>query len=220
VGRFLGARPWARRDSPRRAPPRQERARLVVVTAAVRHKTFDELYAEIRQLPEGSRGEILEPGKLHVMGRPGKRHRRSAQALHIDLGGADQGTGGTGWWIELEPEVRFGERLFDPDLAGWRVERVPELPEENPIAVRPDWVCEVLSPSTAVSDVRVKLPVYAAAGVPFVWLVDPEIALVQVFAPEGGRPLLVATASDEERVRLPPFDLDLDPRRWWLPRSP
>jgi Uma2 family endonuclease len=189
------------------------------VTAAARTPTFDELYRRIRDLPEGSRGEILDPGNLHiVMGRPGKRHRRSAQAIHIGLSGADQGTQGKGWWIEVEPEVRFGQRLLDPDLAGWRVERVPELPEENPINITPDWVCEVLSPSTAVTDVRKKLPIYASEGVPFICLVDPEVFLVQVFVPENGRPLLFATASDEETVRLPPFDLDLSPKTWWIPR--
>jgi Uma2 family endonuclease len=188
------------------------------MATASRPKSFDELYREVRDLPEGMRGEVLEPGKLHVMGRPGKRHRRAAQAIHRQLGAVDQGTGGAGWWIEIEPEVRFGERLFDPDLAGWRVERVADLPEDNPIDIRPDWACEVLSPTTAVSDVRVKLPVYAVAGVPFVWLVDPEVRLVQVFIPEGGRPCLVATAAEETSVRLPPFDLDIDPSRWWISR--
>jgi len=186
------------------------------MTAAARTKSFDELYREIRDLPEGSRGEILEPGKLHVMGRPGKRHRRAAQAIHVQLSGADQGTVGSGWWIEIEPEVRFGERLLDPDLAGWRVDRVAELPDENPIDIVPDWVCEVMSPSTAVTDVRLKLPVYARAGVSFIWYVDPENRLVQVFAPESGKPALIATASDEGTVRLPPFDLDISPQRWWI----
>jgi Uma2 family endonuclease len=188
------------------------------MTAAARPKTFDELYAEIIRLPEGSRGEILEPGGLTVMGRPGKRHRRAAQAIHLGLGAMDAGTGGVGWWIEVEPEVRFGERLFDPDLAGWRVERVAELPDENPIDIVPDWVCEVLSPTTAVSDVRVKLPVYAEAGVGYIWMVDPEVRLVQVFVPESSRPSLLATASDEDATRLPPCDLDVSPRRWWVPR--
>jgi len=187
------------------------------VTAAARAKTFDELYAEIRSLPEGSRGEILEPGELHItMGRPGKRHRRAAQRINRQLAGVDHDTGGTGWWIELEPEVRFGERMFDPDIAGWRVERVPELPEENPIAILPDWVCEVLSPSTARVDLQKKLPGYAAAGVPHIWIVDPENRIVQVFTPVAGRPSLIATAADEETLRLPPFDLDVHPSTWWL----
>lgn len=138
---------------------------------AARTKTFDELYQEIRDLPEGSRGEILEPGELHItMGRPGKPHRRAAQRIYRGLSGVDHDTGGTGWWIELEPEVRFGERMYDPDIAGWRVERVP----------------------------------------------DPENRLVQVFAPVDGRPSLLATAADEETLRLSPFDLDVHPRTWWI----
>jgi Uma2 family endonuclease len=189
------------------------------MTAAARPRSFDELYREITAMPEGSRGEILDPGQLHItMGRPGKRHRRSSQVIHRQLAEIDQSTGGKGWWIEVEPEVRFGERLFDPDIAGWRVENVPELPEENPIDIRPDWVCEVLSPSTAVTDVRKKLPVYASEGVPFIWLVDPEIFLVQVFVPEKGRASLLSTASTEETARLPPFDLDLHPSAWWIAR--
>ena len=188
------------------------------MTAAVRSGTFEELYRQIAQLPEGSRGEILDPGHLHVMGRPAKKHRRCAQAIYRQLGGVDQGTGGSGWWIEVEPEVRFGERLFDPDLAGWRVESVPELPDENPIDIRPDWVCEVLSPTTAVTDVRKKLPIYAASGVPFIWYVDPEIRLAHVFIPESGRPSLLLTASEEHCVRLPPFDVDVNPLGWWVPR--
>ncbi len=187
------------------------------MSAAVRTKSFDELYREIQQLPEGSRGEILTPGILHVtMGRPGKKHRRAAQVLYVGLAGVDANVGGSGWWIELEPEVRFGERLFDPDLAGWRVEHVPEIPDENPIAIVPDWCCEVLSPTTAKDDLGTKLPHYVRAGVPYVWIVDPAANLIQVFAPENGKPALIATASDEASVRLPPFELDLDPRRLWV----
>jgi Uma2 family endonuclease len=191
------------------------------MVAAARRKTFDELYGAIRDLPEGQRGEILTPGELHItMGRPGKKHRRAAQVLYVGLSSRDANVGGTGWWIELEPEVRFGERLFDPDLAGWRVERAAELPEENPIAIVPDWCCEVLSPSTAADDVRIKLPNYVQAGVPFVWIIHPVDHLVQVFGALDGKPVLLTTASDEEAARLPPFDLELDVRRLWVTPEP
>ncbi|MGZ6086111.1 MAG: Uma2 family endonuclease [Polyangiales bacterium] len=186
------------------------------MSAAAKSRSFEELYREIEQLPEGQRGEILVAGELLVtMGRPGRPHRKAAQQLYDSLRGSDCERGGSGWWIEIEPEVRFGDRLFDPDLAGWRVDRVPELPRENPISLVPDWCCEVLSPKTAVTDIRVKLPHYVASGVPFVWIVDPEMRLVQVYAAENG-PRLVATASDDTSIRLPPFDLDIDPRRFWL----
>ena len=187
------------------------------MVAAVRPKSFEELYRAVRDLPQGQRGEILTPGEIHLtMGRPGRKHRRAAQALHVALAGLDANVGGTGWWIELEPEVRFGERLFDADLAGWRVDRVAELPEENPIVVVPDWCCEVLSPSTAADDVRIKLPHYLAAGVPFVWIIEPTDHLVQVFSLQNGNAVLVTTASDECAVRLPPFDLGIDVRRLWI----
>jgi Uma2 family endonuclease len=191
------------------------------VVAVARKKSFDELYRTILDLPAGQRGEVLTPGELHVtMGRPGKKHRRAAQALYVGLASRDANVGGTGWWIELEPEVRLGERLFDPDLAGWRVERVGELPEDNPIATVPDWCCEILSPSTAADDVRVKLPNYVASGVPFVWIIEPIGHLVQVFGAQNGKPVLITTASDEERGRLDPFDLEIDVRRLWTSPKP
>jgi Uma2 family endonuclease len=187
------------------------------MSAAV-SRSFDELYREIQALPEGSRGEILEPGELYVtMGRPGKSHRRAARLLQDDLRGIDANVGGGGWWIEIEAEVRFGARLCDPDLAGWRVERVPEIPEENPIEIVPDWCCEVLSPTTARDDRKKKLPLYVREGVAHVWIVDPEARLIEVFVPVDGKPTLIASASDEEAIRIPPFDLDLHPPRWWLP---
>ena len=191
------------------------------MVAAARRKSFDELYQIIRDLPDGQQGEILTPGEVRItMGRPGRRHRRAAQVLHVALASRDSNVGGTGWWIELEPEVRFGERLFDPDLAGWRVERVPELPEENPISIVPDWCCEVLSPSTAADDVRIKLPNYILSGVPFVWVIEPIGHIVQVFGAQDGKPVLVTTASDEEAARLPPFDLEIDVRRLWTSATP
>jgi Uma2 family endonuclease len=186
-----------------------------VTAAAITMKSFDALYEEIRALPEGQRGEILTPGEVFVtMGRPGRRHRWATQSLYANLLERDAKVGGTGWWIEIEPEVRFGERMFDPDLAGWRVERVAQLPETL-ILDRPDWVCEVLSPSTAARDRSIKLPRYIAHGVPWVWLIDPAGQIVEVFSPRDGLPTVVMTASDEESIVLPPFDLALDVRRLW-----
>ncbi|MBX3233073.1 MAG: Uma2 family endonuclease [Labilithrix sp.] len=191
------------------------------MSAATSQKSFEDLYREIQALPEGSQGEILTPGEIHItMGRPGGPHRRAAQQLFRDLDGADEVSRKGGWWLEVEPEVRFGARLFDPDMAGWRVANVPVLPEDNPITILPDWACEVLSPRTVRTDLTIKLPHYAASGVPFIWIVDPGARLVQVYASQASRAVLVATATDEDAVRLPPFDLDVHPARWWLPEEP
>src|SRR4051812_41575033 len=119
--------------------------------------TFEELYAQIRALPESLTGEILEPGVLRTMSRPGKPHRRAAKHCFQSLARFDAGMGGTGWWIEVEVEIRFpGGRLLVPDLCGFRVERVPDLPDENPLTILPDWCCEVLSPNDARDDVAIK----------------------------------------------------------------
>lgn len=188
--------------------------------AARRIPSFDELYAEIERLPEGVTGEILEPGVLRTMSRPGRAHRRSAQQCFRSLGGADEASGGTGWWIEQEAEILLpGERLAVPDLSGWRVERLPELPDDNPVAVVSDWCCEVLSPTTARDDRGLKLPLYARSGIAWIWLVDPTLRLVEVFESVGGRPQLAETAKDDDKGPLAPFGIDIDLARWWLAAS-
>jgi Uma2 family endonuclease len=180
-------------------------------------RTFDQLYDEILRLPEGLTGEILEDGVLRVMSRPGKRHRRAALACLDALSGVNANLRGTGWWIEVEAEIRLlQERLAVPDLAGWRVERVPDLPDENPLTVLPDWCCEILSPRTARDDKRLKLPLYARAGVPWSWLVDPSLRLVEVYQTLNGLPALLTTAQEDERRVLPPFELEISLEHWWL----
>jgi Uma2 family endonuclease len=180
--------------------------------------TFEDLYEQIRALPENLTGEILEPGVLRTMSRPGKRHRHAAKLCLHHLSRFDASVGGSGWWIEVEAEVLFpGPRLAVPDLCGFRVERVPELPDENPLTILPDWCCEVLSRSTARDDVTLKLPLYARAGVPWIWIVDPMRRLIEVFETVSGRPALTATAKDDERLALPPFNGEIEVGPWWVP---
>jgi Uma2 family endonuclease len=180
--------------------------------------TFEELYEQIRALPEHITGEILEPGVLRTMSRPGKRHRRAAKLCAHSLSPFDVAVGGAGWWIEPEAEIRLpGDRLAVPDLCGFRVERVPELPDENPLTLLPDWCCEILSPRTARDDVTMKLPLYARSGVAWNWIVDPMRRLVEVFETIDGRPALTATAKDDESVMLPPFNGETAVSSWWLP---
>ena len=63
--------------------------------------------------------------------------------------------------------MELGEHdVYRPDVAGWRRERLPELPAEAVVAVRPDWVCEILSPSNTRNDLLKKLRIYQRSGVP------------------------------------------------------
>jgi Uma2 family endonuclease len=187
-------------------------------SAARKLPSFDELYAEVRALLEGMTGEILEPGVLRTMSRPGKNHRRAALRMLRGLDSFNQSLGGTGWWLEVEAEVLLAAgRLAVPDLSGWRVERVPELPDDNPIAIVPDFCADVLSSSTARVDKAVKLPLYARSGVAWVWLVDPELRLVEVYETIDGRPTWITSAQDEDRRVLPPFGVEIDVGPWWPP---
>jgi Uma2 family endonuclease len=155
------------------------------------------------------------------MSRPGSGHRRAAKLCNEYLRRFDAGIGGTGWWIEVEAEVRFpDDRLAVPDLAGWRVERVPEMPRDNPLLLLPDWACEILSPSTARDDRLLKLPLYASTGVTWIWLVDPALRLVEVFESVGGRATLAASATGDETRALPPFEEPVSFADWWLNEAP
>jgi Uma2 family endonuclease len=179
--------------------------------------SFDELYTRIRAMPEHVTAQILEPGVITTMGRPGVPHDAAHKLCEHALSPFDKRLGGRGWWIHRELEIRFpGDLLLVPDLAGWRIDRVPEMPHENPITLLPDWVAEVLSPSTAKQDRGLKLPIYARAGVGHVWIIDPELRLLEVYETLRERPSLIATVQDEGRATLPPFDAEIGVGSWWV----
>ena len=189
---------------------------LTMSSAAKRVPTFEELYREIERLPQGITGQILIPGVLTTMSRPGAAHDHTLAHGAFALHDVDQRFDGHGWWIRQEFEVRFpGDRLAVPDLAGWRADLHPELPDDNPLRIVPTWCAEVLSPSTASDDRTLKLPLYASTGVVHVWLMDPTARTIEVYESTGGRPTLVATARDADVIRLPPFDVELSLAAWW-----
>lgn len=167
------------------------------------------LYEQLLALPDTLTGEILN-GELHAMPRPVARHGLAASALNTDLGppfGFGRGGPG-GWWIIQEPEVHFirDVEVAVPDLAGWRRERMPSLPDGHRFETVPDWICEILSPSSAKKDRVVKLPAYARYGVAHVWLVDPAARTLEAFALHEGRWLMIAGLKDDDAVAVPPFD--------------
>lgn len=165
-------------------------------------------YEDILELPEHLVGEILH-GALYTHPRPAPKHARAYSALGYLIGGPyDGGLGGPGgWWIIDEPELHLGGDILVPDLAGWRRERLPTLPETSWFELSPDWVCEILSPSTAASDRAVKMPIYAREQVPFLWLIDPNARTLEAYARQGnGRWRLLDTLSDDAGVSQPPFE--------------
>lgn len=169
----------------------------------------DSLYDYLLALPEGLTGEILN-GQLHTQPRPAGPRTGVESALQIELGGPfDRGRGGPGGWrILVEPEVHL-ERdrvVCVPDLAGWHRERLPQLPRDQRFEVVPDWICEILSPSTESRDRQLKMPIYARYGVRFAWLVDPLRQTLEAFALEKETWRLIGTWQGEAVVVVPPFE--------------
>lgn len=164
-------------------------------------------YADLFDLPENLVGEIIH-GRLITQPRPAPRHARAYSSLGVKIGGPfDLGKDGPGgWWILDEPELHIGGDILVPDLAGWRRERMPRLPDTAWFETVPDWVCEVLSPSTARDDRAEKMPLYAAMGVKHAWLVDPTLRTLEAYENQQGRWLLLKTLADDAKVALSPFD--------------
>ncbi len=165
-------------------------------------------YEDILALPEHLVGEILA-GELHTHPRPAPRHARAYSALGYLVGGPfDGGRGGPGgWWILDEPELHLGADIIVPDIAGWRRERLPTLPETAWFELAPDWACEILSPATVRTDRAVKMPIYAREAVPHLWLVDPDARTLEVYRlQDDGHWLLLETLKQDDPVRQPPFE--------------
>jgi Uma2 family endonuclease len=174
-------------------------------------------YDDLCRVPDHLVAEILD-GELIVTPRPAPRHARAGSALVAALHAAfDQGRGGPGgWWILYGPELHFAQDVVVPDIAGWRRERLRALPEEAFFTLAPDWVCEILSPSTERTDRLRKPTLYARARVTHAWFVNPTVRTLEIFRLEDARWLVVEAHGDEEAVRAEPFDaITLDLRLIW-----
>jgi len=178
-------------------------------------------YQDLEKVPDEQVAELID-GELFVSPRPAGPHTKTASFILMDVGGEfgdEKGYRGRrgGWWILLEPELHFGDDVLVPDIAGWRRERWPEVPNVKHFTDAPDWVCEVASSSTARFDRERKLPVYAAVGVKHAWLVEPIERRVDVFRLEGGGFALARSTSNAELLRVEPFaEAEFDVARWWL----
>ena len=177
------------------------------------------LYEQLSALPENVVGEIIN-GQLYTQPRPAGPHAIATSVLGMGIGTSyHRGRGGPGgWWIIDEPEIHFVRdiEVLVPDLAGWRRKRLPRIPTDQRFEVAPDWVCEVLSPSTARTDRVEKMPVYARYGVPYLWLVDPQAHTLEVFELRERRWTVLGLFKDDNEVRAVPFqDISIALQELW-----
>jgi Uma2 family endonuclease len=178
-------------------------------------------YEDVIALPEHLVGEIVD-GELYASPRPASPHALAASGIGSDLFGrfnrpADGPDAPGGWWILVEPELHLGPDVMVPDLAGWRRERMPRMPDVAYFGLAPDWVCEVVSPRTGILDRRRKMPIYGRESVAHLWIADPILKTLEVYRLETGRWVVASTHGGDDLVRAEPFGaVELEIARWWL----
>jgi len=176
-------------------------------------------YEDLLKVPENLVAELID-GELYTWPRPAGPHARFSSVLGMEIGPPyDLGRNGPGgWWILDEPELHLGEDVIVPDLAGWRRERMPEIPHDHRFVIEPDWVCEVISPTTVRVDRGKKARIYAEHDVPWLWLVDPELRTLEVFQLAGDFYSMLRVFTGDDVVRADPFPAaEIDLASIWGP---
>ncbi len=193
-------------------------ARLVNVSRAAKKVAT---YQDVLAAPDNTVAELID-GELQLSPRPALRHAMASSKIGGQLVTKfDDGDGGPGGWIILdEPELHLDEHVLVPDLAGWKRTRLAHVPDAAYIELAPDWVCEVISPSTAALDRVRKLPIYGSARVVHVWLVDPLSKTLEVLSldtsTEPAAWKIVQTFEGSVSVRAQPFEaVELHLGRLW-----
>ncbi len=176
-------------------------------------------YDDVLNAPPHMVAEIIY-GSLELSPRPRPAHALASSGLGVSLlhrFHTDRGGPG-GWWILNEPELHFDTDVLVPDIAGWRRDRMTRLPDTPYFELAPDWICEILSPSTEARDRTDKLDIYAAAGVRWAWLVNPALETLEILRLTEGRWLLENTHRGSACVRAKPFDaIELPLADLWPP---
>lgn len=175
-------------------------------------------YQDVIDSPPNMIAEIIG-GELRLSPRPGGPATVVGSAIGKKLGSLfERDDGGPGGWLILwEPELHLGDEVVVPDLAGWRLERMPVGPDDAFFTIPPDWICEVLSRSTEKTDRTEKMPIYASFGVQYAWLVHPRRRTLETFRLRDGSWSATGVRKDTDRARIEPFDaIELDLARLWM----
>jgi Uma2 family endonuclease len=181
-------------------------------------------YADLLNLPEDVRAEVLA-GTVVTSPAPLPKHSRAQRSLGSFVGRPfddDDGYGGPGgWWSFVEVDIQLGPHdIVRPDLVGWRRERLANPGDQRPILIVPDWVCEVLSPTTAAHDKITKRALYARSGIRHYWIIDVDAHTLEAFELVDQRWVLAGTYGDDALERIAPFEqIELAVGRLFLPKT-
>jgi Uma2 family endonuclease len=196
----------ARRSENTRVRERRRRYSSGVAAPHQKLATF----ADLAALGEETRAEIIH-GVISEKAAPTFDHSHTQRAAGGALGRRfSRGPGGRwpgGWWIGTETHVEYAaHEVCCHDVVGWRRDRVPAPPAGWPVAIRPDWVCEIVSPKHEKREVVDKLRILHRGEVPHYWILDPQTRILRVhrYSPAGY--IVVVTAGADETVRAEPFD--------------
>ncbi len=158
-------------------------------------------YADIEALPQHVAGQIVY-GALHTH-RPGSpRHVHAASRLCGEL----MGIGDAQYVIFPKVEIRWNGHVIVPDIACWHRERMISLPDTAYLETVPDWICEVLCPSTNRLDRVEKRALYAEMGVMHLWHIDPAAQTLEAFELKDGAWMLLGSRGSGDTCDLLPFD--------------
>lgn len=173
--------------------------------------------ADVHAVPAPLVGELVA-GELYASPRPSPRHARVAGRVVQHLGAFDREVDEPpgGWVLLPEPELHLGTDVLVPDLAGWRRSRLSTLPDTAALELAPDWILEVLAPSTARLDRLTKMDAYRRHRVEWAWLADRSAQTVEAYTLSSGLWLQLGVWGGDELPHIPPFDaVPLDLTRWW-----
>jgi Uma2 family endonuclease len=166
--------------------------------------------AELLAIPEDERFHEVIDGEIVQRANPTFEHGAAQAKLSAHVGPFNRRPGGGhpgGWWIATEVEIELeAHQVYRPDVVGWRRDRVPERPSGSPIRIRPDWICEILSPSKPLHDLGAKFDAYQRNAVPHYWIVDPMSERLRVHRWTSEGYLVVLNARRGQRVRAEPFE--------------
>ena len=170
-------------------------------------------FADLLLIPEEDRFHEILDGEVLRKALPRGEHGVSQVQLVLALRAyvrrpGDPHTPG-GWWFATEPTIRLStHEVVQPDLAGWRRDRLPTRPSGYPVTARPDWVCEIMCDSDARRrDGLKKRRIYADHGIPHYWLLDTEAETLTVLHLTDLGYVEVLCAQKHEQVHAAPFEL-------------